>query len=549
MKKLLIIPLLVISLLASASNWYIAADGNDETGTGSPDYPWATFYKASTSVTTFGDTVFSQAGTYTETSQSSFMPGVSIVALGQVKIIAGTALNPVFNFNTASGNSIDGTAIISGIEFDGNSLTGVCAIKINFRSNITVRDCYLHDFLYNGIWIDGTASIYNTTPTNTLATNNSIINCQIINCTQYAGNSTSGCIRFEGTSALLIDSCILDQRGRIDGENADVIAGYQNYGLQILHTTFVKNDLNGTGWNFFAEIHYSHGGMEFAYCNFLGAACFDFSGSQKGTYDYGGWFHHNNFINEAPPPAGDHFQPAIDLESFDYEDDIIVERNYFKHPRIAIWLNNCQISSDNVTIRLNVIEGVGNTTNNYSSAIIILSNWNDAIGVPFSNIKIQNNTITAALASYAGIHVSAWGNITNLDIQNNIINGVFGRPIRFTLNGSGTPTIYNPTVTNNDFYGNTTTSVYYDGAVTYDNLIESNNITGDPMVRSSTDLRLQEGSSCINAGINIGLTSDYLGHSIIGLPDIGAYEWRSNPILVVGSQGVYHNGQFVLNNL
>lgn len=40
----------------------------------------------------------------------------------------------------------------------------------------------------------------------------------------------------------------------------------------------------------------------------------------------------------------------------------------------------------------------------------------------------------------------------------------------------------------------------------------------------NVDFRLQSGSPAINAGANLGLTSDFLGNPIIGLPDIGAYE-------------------------
>lgn len=39
-----------------------------------------------------------------------------------------------------------------------------------------------------------------------------------------------------------------------------------------------------------------------------------------------------------------------------------------------------------------------------------------------------------------------------------------------------------------------------------------------------TDLSLQTGSPAINAGVDVGLTTDILGNPIVGLPDIGAYE-------------------------
>jgi len=52
-------------------------------------------------------------------------------------------------------------------------------------------------------------------------------------------------------------------------------------------------------------------------------------------------------------------------------------------------------------------------------------------------------------------------------------------------------------------------------------------VSADPLfVNFATgDYRLQAGSPCINAGVDIGLTTDYAGNAIVGLPDIGAYEY------------------------
>lgn len=52
-------------------------------------------------------------------------------------------------------------------------------------------------------------------------------------------------------------------------------------------------------------------------------------------------------------------------------------------------------------------------------------------------------------------------------------------------------------------------------------------IVADPLFKSTTDFRLKAGSPAINAGTDVGLTTDYLGKPIRGLPDIGAYEFQS----------------------
>jgi LysM repeat protein len=53
-------------------------------------------------------------------------------------------------------------------------------------------------------------------------------------------------------------------------------------------------------------------------------------------------------------------------------------------------------------------------------------------------------------------------------------------------------------------------------------------MNSDPLFVSTAtpDFHLQSTSLAINAGTNVGLTSDYEGNSIVGLPDIGAYEYQ-----------------------
>jgi hypothetical protein len=48
----------------------------------------------------------------------------------------------------------------------------------------------------------------------------------------------------------------------------------------------------------------------------------------------------------------------------------------------------------------------------------------------------------------------------------------------------------------------------------------------DPKFASSPQFHLSSNSPAINAGVNVGLTQDHTGNAIIGLPDIGAIEYR-----------------------
>jgi hypothetical protein len=66
---------------------------------------------------------------------------------------------------------------------------------------------------------------------------------------------------------------------------------------------------------------------------------------------------------------------------------------------------------------------------------------------------------------------------------------------------------------------------------------ESGSLTGDPLFRIG-EYRPYPNGPGVNKGVAVGLTFDYLGRSIIGTPDIGAYE--NHPSL-------YYPRQMILN--
>jgi hypothetical protein len=75
---------------------------------------------------------------------------------------------------------------------------------------------------------------------------------------------------------------------------------------------------------------------------------------------------------------------------------------------------------------------------------------------------------------------------------------------------------------------------------------DAHSLNSDPLFVSATDFRLQAGSPAINAGVSVGLTSDYGGGTVPkgSAPDIGAYEfgagyqmiWGGTPLL--GGMGI-----------
>ena len=83
----------------------------------------------------------------------------------------------------------------------------------------------------------------------------------------------------------------------------------------------------------------------------------------------------------------------------------------------------------------------------------------------------------------------------------------------------------------NAFYWKGTASNFADWVT---NSGDTNSLNVDPLwVSTSTpNFHLQSNSPAINAGPDAGLTTDYEGNSIIGLPDMGAYEFLGGVIIL-----------------
>jgi len=142
-------------------------------------------------------------------------------------------------------------------------------------------------------------------------------------------------------------------------------------------------------------------------------------------------------------------------------------------------------------------------------------------GYTLDNLKFDNNVFIAATGSGANpisaIQIPGSGTTTNVEVKNNIITN-FNSAIS-TGHSGGKITGVN--IANNILYNNGTK---FSWAGTVPSFSESNTITSNPLFVSSSDFHLQSGSPAINAGVNVGLTSDYVGNAIVGTPDIGAYD-------------------------
>lgn len=158
----------------------------------------------------------------------------------------------------------------------------------------------------------------------------------------------------------------------------------------------------------------------------------------------------------------------------------------------------------------------------------------------FYNNSFYNNVNNTTTASRSGVFIwcgdGDWCQTHTLNFKNNIIHtgpAITQSAMKPILDKGGFMVHSNNLV----YRANSATAPHVVvGSTNYDRNGGASDITmwestakkTDPLfVSASThDFRLQAGSPAINAGVNVGLTTDYLGNAIAGLPDIGAYEFQ-----------------------
>jgi len=219
----------------------------------------------------------------------------------------------------------------------------------------------------------------------------------------------------------------------------------------------------------------------------------------------------------------------------------------------GIWIFN----SDGAIVRRNIMRGnstglrVSKMKNFQAYYNLIMNNnynldgtnqntsgvdFSESSGTFYNNTLIGNSASNSKLGSIYVYPLYPEGGVTqpsNITIKNNIImnDGSVDSPKDMDFDQSVGSTVicdynlvYNANRAINIQIGTTNYSWATYKLVSSQ---DSHSINSNPLFvnAGSEDYRLQAGSPAINAGVNVGLTTDYLGHTINGLPDIGAYEY------------------------
>jgi hypothetical protein len=522
--------------------YWIAPDGDDGTGDGSYTTPWKTLAYACTQVTTPGETIHVKAGTYTETAQSVLAPGVSIEGATAATSIITTAaaLSPIIALSAVAEGE-NGNQSISKITVDGD-LTAVSLIYISGRSNVHIYDCIFIDALTYGVTFRGRIDTTNAAP-GVYATNNVFRNNTMTNCGSYVGSGRAN-LEYSGQQGFLIYSNNITQSDRLTGFHGHCIKSVINYGyskgVKIYDNTLIVPDDEGRGFEFAIET-WNQYGIEI-YNNIIKGAV-DLGGHFSGLkdiYAFGASIHDNTIGFDSLLPEG---VTGIYVEGD--SEDVYIYRNYIKNCSTGVYLNPVGSASDltvlgrqyhiyeGVYIHYNIFDNIGeNALGDSSKGWGVRLLGADDFNHTLNNLQIHNNIMigdTDATSTFSGLFIHAFGTLTNVSFRNNIVRNFDYAPT-YMANGAIINTIVDYlSIENNIFFGNGNANVpRYGAGITPTHNTTQNNIIADPVFIGGApyDFHLQAGSPCINAGLNVGLLTDYDGVAVGDPPEIGAYEYQ-----------------------
>jgi hypothetical protein len=325
------------------------------------------------------------------------------------------------------------------------------------------------------------------------------------------------------------------------GQIMTAITGW-NKGIKYYNNKSYTPETNGTQWNFHLETWNCKGGWEIYDNEFYGGGVgVDIAGTLniKGTYDYSFYIHDNLFQRAATQPINmSRESVAIAIEGATA--DVIITKNLFKYCQFGVTLSLAQasITQERIYVYYNIFENTGVTNNDWGGPFQIrLSANNDVVDSIFYENNVMTASPEAASGAYAGLLVSMDNNdtgqsITNIFVRNNIIEGFLNGPIAIY----DTTVVTSLTNTHNIVYnnGNSNDIHYYNGQSSVTSYTVSDTLKRDPDFISTTNFRLQASSPAINAGTDVSLTSDYDGNPIVGIVDIGAFEYQTLPVATTG---------------
>ncbi len=500
-----------------ATIYYVSTTGNDATGNGSVSKPWKTLYKATSAVSTVGDIIHVNAGTYIETAQCLLKPGVSLEGEGAVPSIIKSTLSAQFveilNVRSAAEGS-NGNQYISNLTFDGQNRTTSWAIAVFARSNVSIHHCSFINFDESAVLFIGRTDFNVELAPTTYSTGNSFYNNTVTNCSKADASYGRAAVWCAGQQGTLIYNNTLTQNSRGAGLDGYLIKLINfTKGVKIYNNTITKSpypySAPGTNnyWDFAIEIG-DVSGCEI-YNNTI-QGCIDANRLTKGSYTYSMYIHNNIIGQQSLPSNTEH---GIIFE-YDVE-TAIIDSNTFKYLTVAVEFSTRSNSAvNNIRISRNLMHHIGKTGGTFDAVITFISDGSN--NYTCRNFSIWNNTIISdpTGANYFGLSFSNAASVKNLHIENNIGQNM-GNVI-VANNASVIDSFYNR---NNNWYnnGNGNNPLWVSGAPA--NAVTVSNTSVNPNL--DANYKPIVGSPLIDAGLFNGLS--YVGAA----PDKGFAEYQS----------------------
>jgi len=511
------------------ATYYVATGGNDATGDGSMGNPWATLYKATNTVTSAGNLIYMQTGTYNENTQCVLAPGVSIEGADSATTIIKSTLTAdgteIINMRSVS-EGTNGNQSISYLQFDGQNANDMSSgtawgIYINCRSNVDIYYCSFKNFRLCAVKNVGGFDNDTDNEPGTYAVGNDFHHNRVLNCSGYVTVGFpygSGGYWLSGQDSSMIHYNYMDQTQRPVGQNGWLLKA-QNWtkNCHVHNNTFKKKPLGTVNGDAGGNIDWTWGNewgdnfnLEFDHNTCIGSGV-DFN------RNYNLYVHHNSIYNESP---NSFVQTAITLEFYTFNSRI--EDNYIENVGKGIYMTlRTGDSLVNFSIQRNVIlitAPSGGVESGQGKGI----DFGGEAAQYFYDMKVWNNTIVCKTGYEALYGISSpmatSGTVRKLSIRNNIIMNFTAE--LFSENGGNTvsfdSTNFDHNLIRNNGSGNV--PVWRTSPAGGTNYVYTDNITSNPLfVSDYSDVHLQSGSPCIAAGINVG-----------NGVDIGAYQYSTD---------------------
>jgi hypothetical protein len=523
MRKLLLCPLLILCLFVKATNYYVSPSGSDANNGTSTSSAWKTIAKINSSKFFPGDSIFFKRGSVwreqlTIQSSGSASSPVTFGAYGtgERPIINGADVitgwindgGNVWHINSPNVSTTRAMVIIGGTIF--SEVSSLAAVNSPDKYFIDVAASPVKLYVYSvvnpssltteiskrdyGIILKGTDAVHHVV-------------IKDLEC-RYAGSSGLAFLgvkegdQFQG-------NCIVDNCNFYANRFYGCVA-YNGYGFN----TFKNSTATFNGNGFYSWVSDN---VKILNCSTAHNIRYYKAPDNTDGHGYGA-YKSNNFLVESCVSNDDNY--GINIDAGDLPANAIIRYNKIFYSKISTSGIGVGRLAAGATIQLyyNLI------VNPVYSALALYSNE--------GQVKIFNNSIYLDANSGSEETVTVYyGN--SVDFKNNLIVRQGGDDKQ--LFGALYPKVL--TADHNLYFhqnsmGEAFSDFYYNG--TFYSTLEVwrtatnqdiHSMNKNPMFSDiKSDWRLQANSPCIDKGVNVGLKRDLLGNSIVGLPDIGAYE-------------------------